>query len=105
MGVFRTCCGFYCAFTALVGVYFFIVLAVMEWRKNPFLTFEYNKPQQSYKDKRTAFFIVAAIEVVLCIVCFECGRWSMESDRKAAEQEQEMKARQGGNYQQVVQNE
>ena len=73
MSAFATCCGFYCAMTALVGIYFFIVLAIMEWRKNPFLTYEYNKPQQEYKSKMTAFFIVAGIEVVLCIGCFLCG--------------------------------
>ena len=87
MSAFLTCCGFYCAFTALVGVYFFIVLAIMEWRQNPFLTFEYNKPPTDYNPKRNAFFVVAAIEVVLCIGCFMCGRWSMESDRLKAEQE------------------
>ena len=104
MSAFVTCCGFYCAFTALVGIYFFIVLAIMEWRKNPFLTYEYNDPPQDYKTKMTAFFIVAVIEIVLCIGCFFCGKASLDSDRKAAELEQELKARQGGaNYQAVGQ--
>ena len=53
-----------------------------------------------------AFLIVAAIEVVLCVLCFWCGRNSMESDRKKAEMEQELKAKQGGaNYQQIGQQE
>ena len=104
MSAFLTCCGFYCAFTALIGVYFFIVIAIMEARKNPYLTYEYNSPAQGYHDKMVAFLIVAAIEVVLCVLCFWCGRSSMESDRKKAEMEQEMKARQGGaNYQQIGQ--
>ena len=85
MSAFLTCCGFYCSFTALIGIYFFIVLGIMEWRKNPFLTYEYNHPPMDYKAKMSAFFIVAAIEVVLCILCFLCGRSSMESDRKKAE--------------------
>ena len=37
MGVLRTCCGLYCAFTALVGIYFFVILAIMEFRGNTFL--------------------------------------------------------------------
>ena len=103
MSAFLTCCGFYCAFTSLVGIYFFIVIAIMEYRKNPFLTYEYNVPKQDYANKYTAFFIVAAIEVVLCIGCFICGRSSMESDRKKAELENELKAKGGPNYQQLGQ--
>lgn len=34
----QTCCGFYCAMTSLVGIYFFIILAIMEWRGNSYLT-------------------------------------------------------------------
>ena len=104
MSAFLTCCGFYCAFTSLVGIYFFIVLAIMEYRKNPFLAYEYNAPHTDWQGKYTAFLIVAAIEVVLCIGCFICGRSSMESDRKKAELENEAKAKQGGpNYQQLGQ--
>ena len=102
MSAFLTCCGFYCAFTALVGIYFFIVLAIMEARKNPFLTFEYNKPPTDYGPKVTAFVVVACIEAVLMVGCFFCGKWSMDGDRKKAEFEQEMKANQGGaNYNQI----
>jgi len=37
MGAFKTCCGIYCAFTALVGIYFFIVIAIMEFKGNAFI--------------------------------------------------------------------
>ena len=73
MSAFATCCGFYCAMTALVGIYFFIILAIMEWRKNPFLTYEFNKPPQDYEVKATAFMILAGIEAALAVLCFICG--------------------------------
>lgn len=34
MSAFLTYCGFYCALTAFVGMYFFGVLAIMEYREN-----------------------------------------------------------------------
>ena len=37
MGALKTCCGFYCAMTSLVGIYFFIIIAVMEFRGNAYL--------------------------------------------------------------------
>jgi len=36
MGMLKTCCGFYCAMTALVGIYFFTVIAIMEMRGNQY---------------------------------------------------------------------
>ena len=33
----KVCCGYYFSFTALVGIYFFIVLGIMYTRNNPFL--------------------------------------------------------------------
>ena len=42
MSAFNTCCGFYCSFVSLIGVYFFLVLAIMELRHNPWLTKEKN---------------------------------------------------------------
>ena len=38
-----TCCGYYCSFSSLIGVFFFVVLAIMEVRKNPFLGEHYHK--------------------------------------------------------------
>ena len=38
MGFARTCCGFYCAMTAAVGVYFFFILGIMEFKGNTYLT-------------------------------------------------------------------
>ena len=37
MGALRTCCGYYCASVSLVGVYFFILMAIMEFRGNTYL--------------------------------------------------------------------
>jgi len=38
MGALKTCCGFYCAMTSLVGIYFFLIIAIMEFRGNAYLT-------------------------------------------------------------------
>ena len=38
-----TFCGYYCSFSSLVGVFFFVVLGIMEARKNPFLGEHYHK--------------------------------------------------------------
>jgi len=38
MSFAKTCCGFYCAMTAAVGVYFFFILGIMEFRGNTYLT-------------------------------------------------------------------
>ena len=37
MGALRTCCGYYCASVSLVGVYFFIMMAIMEFRGNTYI--------------------------------------------------------------------
>ena len=37
MGALRTCCGYYCASVALVGVYFFILMAIMEFKGNTYV--------------------------------------------------------------------
>ena len=37
MAPWRTCCGYYCASVAAVGVYFFILMAIMEFRGNTYL--------------------------------------------------------------------
>jgi hypothetical protein len=38
MSFAKTCCGFYCAMTAAVGVYFFFILGIMEFKGNTYLT-------------------------------------------------------------------
>ena len=53
--------------TALVGLYFFIILAVMEYRGNAYLVQivqnieDENEPQIDHKMKGTAFIICAAV--------------------------------------------
>lgn len=67
MGVLRTCCGLYCAFTALIGIYFFVILAIMEYRGNTFLVQIVQMKegaesvQPSNNEMGTAFLITAAI--------------------------------------------
>ena len=90
MGVLRTVCGFYCAMTSLVGIYFFVVLAVMEFRGNAFLTQivqniveEDNESKKLVKhnldnnQKGIAFLITAGIQLVFTIACYFCGTQSL----------------------------
>ena len=37
MNALKTCCGYYCASVALVGVYFFVIMAIMEFKGNTYL--------------------------------------------------------------------
>ena len=37
MNALKTCCGYYCASVALVGVYFFVIMAIMEFKGNSYL--------------------------------------------------------------------
>jgi ABC-type multidrug transport system permease subunit len=96
MSFLQTCCGFYCGMTSLVGIYFFIVLAIMELRGNTFLVqIVQNVEDHATKEhieigatgKAVAFFVVAAIEVVFTVACFMCGRNSLKKDQEAMEAE------------------
>ena len=42
MSIFATYCGFYCALTSAVGVYFYLVLAIMEYKGNLTLKYIWN---------------------------------------------------------------
>jgi hypothetical protein len=68
----KVCCGYYCSFTALVGIYFFVVLGIMYSRENPFLmaNSEYKPETATGPDKAAACFILAGINVVWVFVCF-----------------------------------
>ena len=72
MSALLCCCGYYCGFTAAVGIYFFIVISIMELRINPFIVEEYN--EGNARDKAIAFAIFAIIEIVLVVACCACGR-------------------------------
>ena len=87
MSAFNTCCGFYCSFTSLIGVYFFIILGIMQYRKNPYLLKEKGGPGQDPKQKGEAFFILAAIEFLFCVLCYLCGSCSAKGDADRAEKE------------------
>ncbi len=48
-----TFCGYYCSFSSLVGVFFFLVIGIMEARKNPFLGEHVQKSFDYPKDNAT----------------------------------------------------
>merc|ERR1712147_503537 len=95
MSFFLTCCGFYCGLGALVAIYFFICLAIMEMRQNPYLVYNQNAGT-SAESKSTAFFIAAAVEAVLVVACFACGYTSMQADASNALAEKREKMREFG---------
>ena len=41
----RKCCGYYCALTALVGIFFYGVMIVMEIRRNEFVLWKLQYPE------------------------------------------------------------
>ena len=111
MSFAKTCCGFYCAMTAAVGVYFFFILGIMEFKGNTYLTnvLQYvpcegtlfwddvnmfckdpSKIEQINKNtKGIAFMITAVIELVLVFACYMCGKSSMDEDAAAEEKERQ----------------
>ena len=86
-----TFCGYYCSFSSLVGVFFFVVLGIMEARKNPFLGEHYHKKydygheipevdkknedkwKENFTRRATVFFILAGINLVFMVTCYICG--------------------------------
>ena len=93
----KTCCGFYCAMTALVGIYFFLILAIMEFRGNTYLTQiiqnvenEHNDPSIEQIDptsKGWAFIVLMVIQVLLTGGCFYLGTSSLKEEQEAEEAE------------------
>jgi hypothetical protein len=43
----RKCCGYYCAMVAAVGIFFFAVIIVMEVRRNPFVLWKMQYPEEA----------------------------------------------------------
>ena len=105
MSAFLTYCGFYCALTAFVGMYFFAVLAVMEYRENQSLAQFWQAKagtmdeQPKQHDKMIAFIILIGIEFVLVLVCYFCGSASAKQD--ALDEEEELKRQEGKEYRRV----
>ena len=111
MGMMRTCCGLYCAMCSLVGIYFFIILAIMEWRGNQYLFQKVQEndkmPQPADRNltrieidnwqigeghdnqmiKGNAWIICAAINLVFTFACYICGMQSLNAGKEAAEKE------------------
>mmetsp|Transcript_17547 Transcript_17547/g.29609 ORF Transcript_17547/g.29609 Transcript_17547/m.29609 type:complete len:115 (-) Transcript_17547:100-444(-) len=94
MGALRSCCGIYCAFTALVGVYFFVILAIMQYRENSSLVQVYAKDDEPKdrddlrKMRGASFLVLAVVQIVLVIGCALCGNQSIQEDKNEEEREQ-----------------
>ena len=84
---FKVCCGYYCAFTALVGIYFFVVVGIMYSRENPFLmsNSEYKPVSATGPDKAAACFILAGINVVWVFVCFLAARSASKHENEESD--------------------
>ena len=98
MGAFTTYCGFYCALTSGVGMYFYLVLALMELKGNLVLRYIWNveKPNNSKEElmsehspdqhtKGIAFLVLVAIEAVFLIGCCICANVSTKADEDQEE--------------------
>jgi hypothetical protein len=123
MSAFSTLCGFYCALTSAVGIYFYLVLAIMEYKGNLTLKYIWNverpsgnttdadknsvynqfdalAPEQSMKG--TAFLILAIVEACVLIGCCVCANISKNADK--AEEEEEMRLAKNREYQAIGSN-
>lgn len=104
MGALKTCCGLYCAMTSLVGIYFFIIIAIMEWKGNHYLKYSLQverlneHPEENMRIKGNCWIICAAINVVFTGLCYWCGMSSIAADQAIIEKE---KAKQLEIYQRI----
>ena len=88
--------------TSLVGIYFFIILAIMEYRGNSFLvqiiqnveseidpvTKKLHIPDQiDNNEKGTAYIITAVIQIVFTGLCYWCGNASLASEKAVEDAE------------------
>ena len=104
MGFLKTCCGFYCAMTSLVGIYFFLILAIMEFKGNAYLNQivqnveEGDEKNPTYRkldmnSKGLAFLIVMVIQVAFTALCYWCGTSSLKEEAEAEERQREQQLR------------
>ena len=98
MSAFRTVCGFYCASVALIGIYFFIILAIMEFRGNTYLMQMVQvvppengekQPQIDARIKGWAFMVTAGVQVIIMFGCYFCAKSSAAGDVQAEKDEME----------------
>ena len=120
MSVLATLCGFYCALTSAVGIYFYLVIAIMEYRGNLTLKYVWNveKETEGFTDKDTgefnkyfvdaapsqnmkgtAFLILAIVEAIFLVGCCVCANISKNNDK--TEQEEEMRLAKNKEYQAI----
>ena len=92
MSAFITYCGFYCALTSAVGIYFFLVLGLMELQGNLTLRYIWNVEKPNNKEelmsehspdqhmKGIAFLVLGGIEAVFLVGCLICANVSKNAD-------------------------
>ena len=96
MSAFATCCGFYCALISFVGIYYYLVLAIMEYRGNLTLKYIWNveRPSDGFQDangnynstfsdeapnmttKGQAFLVLVVVEICFLAGCLVCANVS-----------------------------
>jgi uncharacterized membrane protein len=122
MSVAATMCGFYCALTSAVGIYFYLVLAIMEYKGNLTLKYIWNVERPSanitnndghyiikFDDdapsqatKGAAFLVLAVIEAAFLVGCCICANISKNADK--AEEVESMRMAKNREYQAVGSN-
>ena len=109
MGPMRKCCGYYCALTALVGIFFYGVMIVMEIRRNEFVLWKLQYPEPEavpdiYKtmtapevraemvteadNKVTALAIAIGLNVLCILGCLLQVKVGEKQERARASQEE-----------------
>ena len=111
MSALLTFCGFYCAVGSAVGIYFFLVIGIMEYRQNQALKYNWNVQRTAIKGdgydddgslpadigvidmnmKGRAFMILALIQAIFFTGCCICGTASARADKAAEEREFKIK--------------
>ena len=51
MANIKTMCGIYCAVSSAIGAYFYLVIAIMEFRQNQALKYDWNISKELVADK------------------------------------------------------
>ena len=109
----QKCCGYYCAMIAVVGIFFYAVVLVMEIRRNQFVLFKLQYPEVESEAKEkfenstslevatamaeeadhkvTALGIAIGLNVLCIAGCLFSAKWAEKKERDArARQEAEM---------------
>ena len=72
-----TFCGYYCSFSSLVGVFFFVVLGIMEARQNPFLGEHYHKKYVNHMHNKLCTMVMTCINHIKTIFIIICKSYAL----------------------------